>query len=43
MTAETNADGRVELLSIDQTGKLSHRWEQTAGNGNYVAWTDLNN
>jgi len=39
--ATTNADGRVEIFTIDGSGGVQHSWQVTAGAGDWSGWSAL--
>jgi hypothetical protein len=41
IAAESNTDGRVELLAVDTTGRLWHRYQTTQGADTYSVWAQL--
>jgi subtilisin family serine protease len=41
VTAETNADGRVEVFTVNTSGQIWHRWQSTAGSLTYSPWVQL--
>ncbi|MER6434361.1 hypothetical protein ABT272_42975 [Streptomyces sp900105245] len=40
LAAETNDDGRIELVGLDSSGQAWHRWQLTAG-GSWSGWSSL--
>jgi metallophosphoesterase (TIGR03767 family) len=39
IAAQADALGRIHLFGVTGSGTILHSWEQTAGNGNYTAFT----
>ena len=41
LTAETNADGRVEVFAVNAAGQIWRRWQTAPGAGTYSPWVQL--